>query len=838
MRKYISPLILLFFVAGVAQGQSLKSWLSHADSAYAKKDFYTSFKFYEVALQYDSSRTDVLYKYAESARLFNAYKYAIYGYTKVLQRPDKQKYPEARFWLAEVQNKLGSYEAARDNFQLFIQEQANASPTLIAAANKGVADCNFAIQKEATTERGLVPGNLRVPENLGERINSIYSDFAPYLWKDTLYYSSFRYIDEKDKSKPPKTQMRLMSAAPEQTGQYLPPSINQPDSNTAFSAISPDGKGIYYCQCKKINELEVRCDMYYRSRQAGNVYGQPLKLSINQPGYTTTQPSIGLDPKTGASCLYFSSDRKGGSGKMDIWYGKIQPNGDVTDATNLTALNTASDDVTPFYHDRTKKLYFSSNGLERFGGYDIYKTSIKNGNWIAPQPLSNNTNSSYDDLYYVLNERGDKAVFASNRWGATYIEPQKEACCFDLYEQKIDLSLKIIIHTFNKLDSTELTGTKVVIYEVQPNGTKNPVVFSQINAQGNEFVYNGERGKKYFVEGSKPDFDTDAANIDAEGIDDDVQVLKQDLYLRPISIDLTVLTLCAADTTVKPLPPLDHCTLHFYELTNKGDTVRLDKKYNTQNNSFFYKIDNNKTYVLVASHNGFVTRTDTLAIDDDVIATLGRHLTFEMPLRPFGIPDILPLRLFFDNGLPSISTSERSDTTSTSFDQVFKNYYNKKQEFITKYTENLTGQPKLVEEETINAFFERNIKQGSEDLDRLANMLLDRLKQGLAFELEIRGHASPKGPALFNELLSKRRIVCVKNYFRKFQNGALKPYLASKQLKLQRVALGEPEKTRNDPESLTKDKRSSVYSLAASIERRVEIIGIKIPQNAKQCQAQ
>jgi hypothetical protein len=837
MRKYISPLILLFFVASVAQGQSLKSWLSHADSAYAKKDFYTSFKFYEVALQYDSSRTDVLYKYAESARLFNAYKYAIYGYTKVLQRPDKQKYPEARFWLAEVQNKLGSYEAARDNFQLFTQEQANASPALIAAANKGVADCNFAIQKEAVTARGLVPGNLRAPENLGERINSIYSDFAPYLWKDTLYYSSFRYIDEKDKSKPPKTQMRLMSAAPEQTGQYLPPSINQPDSNTAFSSISPDGKGIYYCQCKKINDLEVRCDMYYRSRQAGNVYGQPLKLSINQPGYTTTQPSIGLDPKTGATCLYFSSDRKGGNGKMDIWYGKIQPNGDVTDATNLSALNTASDDVTPFFHDRTKKLYFSSNGLERFGGYDIYKTSIKNGNWVAPQPLSNNTNSSYDDLYYVLNERGDKAVFASNRWGATYIEPQKEACCFDLYEQKIDLSFKIIVHTFNKLDSTDLTGTKVVIYEVQPNGVNKPVVFSQINAQGNEFVYNAERGKKYFVEGTKAGYDNDEAMIDAVSIDDTVQVLEQDLYLSPISIDLTVLTLCAADTTLKKLPALDQCTMHFYELTNKGDTVLLEKKYNDKSNSFFYKIENNKTFVLVASHKGFNPRTDTIVINDDAIIANSRHLIFDMPLTTFSLSDIPTIRLFFDNGKPGIN-SERKDTTSTSYDQMFTKYYSLKDSFINKYTSTLTGNDKFVRAKEIDDFFQRIVKKGYDDLDKLEILLVQRLKEGLTLELEIQGYASPKGPALFNELLSKRRIVCVKNFFRNFQNGVLKPYLDKKQLILHRLPMGEPKDTRNIPEAQMKDKRESIYSIKASTERRVEIVGIKIPQNSKQCQAQ
>lgn len=834
MRKYISPIILLLFVAGVAQGQSLKSWLSHADSAYAKKDYYTSFKFYEVALKYDSSRTDVLYKYAESARLFNAYKYALYGYSTILQRPEKQQYPETRYWLAEVQNKLGNYEAALENFKLFIQEQTNASPTLIAAANKGVSDCEYALKKEGATSRSI---NFNAPQNLGDKINSIYSDFAPFFWKDTLYYSSFRYIDEKDKSKPPKTQMRIMSAAPGQVGQYLPPSINLPDSNTAFSAITPDGKGIYFCQCKKLNDLEVRCDMYYRSRQAGNLYGQPLKLTINQPGYTTTQPSVGLDSKTGNAYLYFSSDRPGGKGKMDLWYGKIQPNGDVTEATNLTEINTPNDDVSPFFHDRSKQLYFSTNGLDRFGGYDIYKTSFNKGNWVTPKHLLNGVNTSYDELYYTLNQHGDTAVFASNRWGATYIDPQKEACCFDLYEQTIDISFKITVHTFNQLDSTKLNGTKVSIYELQSDEKTKKIVYSEVNTQGNDFVYNGERGKKYLVEASKPNFENASAMIDAEGIDDEVQVINQDLYLRPIIIDLTVLTLCAADTTVKPLPPLVNSTLHFYELTSQGDTVRLDKKYNNKNNSFFYTVDKNKTYVLVASHPKFITKTDTLVIDDDVITSLGYHLTYEMPLRTHDIPDVLPLRLYFDNGKPGIA-SARQDTTSTSYSQLFTKYYSLKDSFINKYTDNLTGQDKFVTVQKIDAFFQRNVKQGYDDLNTLAGLILQRLKDGLSLELEIQGYASPKGPALFNELLSKRRIVCVKNYFRNFQNGALKPYLDNKQLILHRLPMGEPKDTRNIPETQMKDKRESIYSIKASTERRVEIVGIKIPQNSKQCQAQ
>lgn len=77
-------------------GQSLRSWVAAADSAYAQKNYYSAFKYYEAALKYDASRIDLRYRYAESAFQFQAYPYALDGFNLVLGSPQRSEYPDRK----------------------------------------------------------------------------------------------------------------------------------------------------------------------------------------------------------------------------------------------------------------------------------------------------------------------------------------------------------------------------------------------------------------------------------------------------------------------------------------------------------------------------------------------------------------------------------------------------------------------------------------------------------------------------------------------------------------------------------------------------------------------
>jgi OmpA-OmpF porin, OOP family len=67
-------------------------------------------------------------------------------------------------------------------------------------------------------------------------------------------------------------------------------------------------------------------------------------------------------------------------------------------------VNTIVDEITPYYNIETKTLYYSSNGLPGMGGFDIYKTFGEGKSFDGPVNIGYPINSSFDDLYYILEE--------------------------------------------------------------------------------------------------------------------------------------------------------------------------------------------------------------------------------------------------------------------------------------------------------------------------------------------------------------------------------------------------------------------------------------------------
>ncbi|MBK8657935.1 MAG: PD40 domain-containing protein [Bacteroidetes bacterium] len=156
------------------------------------------------------------------------------------------------------------------------------------------------------------------------------------------------------------------------------------------------------------------------------------KLSdhVNDPSATNTHPSVGYD-KSGNEVLFFSSNRNGGQGLMDIWISKRNSDGSYQNAVNATDINTKGNEVTPFYDVNAKKLYFSSDWLYGFGGYDIFETSGEFTQWQKPVNLMQPINTPQNDLYYSVALDNSKAYITSNRKGSYFIE--SETCCNDIY---------------------------------------------------------------------------------------------------------------------------------------------------------------------------------------------------------------------------------------------------------------------------------------------------------------------------------------------------------------------------------------------------------------------
>ncbi len=186
----------------------------------------------------------------------------------------------------------------------------------------------------------------------------------------------------------------------------------------------------------------------YYTRRVNKRWRKAVELGgdVNLEGYTSTHPAVGYLPD-GKTILYFTSDRPGGIGGMDIWYTIMINEGKPGNCTNLgQPVNSERDDITPFYANEEGCLYFSSNRTGGLGGFDIYCSEGVRNSWQLPRTLGKGVNSAYDDLFFTLQpcrcrcvqEREDTTevvvacgFLSSNRPGALYETDSN--CCNDLY---------------------------------------------------------------------------------------------------------------------------------------------------------------------------------------------------------------------------------------------------------------------------------------------------------------------------------------------------------------------------------------------------------------------
>ena len=174
--------------------------------------------------------------------------------------------------------------------------------------------------------------------------------------------------------------------------------------------------------------------------------------------------------------------------------------------------------------------------------------------------------------------------------------------------------------------------------------------------------------------------------------------------------------------------------------------------------------------------------------------------------------DFSPISLYFHNDEPDCCTME--DTTQKTYKEAYILYF----KLIDEY-EN--------QNDSLSGFFDQNLRANYNQFLAVLDKVKNDLEKGSKIELQIRGYASPLHKFEYNINLSKRRIKSVINFISVYQNAVLSKHLKSGDLVVTELPLGESkvsEKTSDDP----KDKRNSIYSLDAMLERKIEIVNIRL----------
>ena len=188
------------------------------------------------------------------------------------------------------------------------------------------------------------------------------------------------------------------------------------------------------------------------------------------------------------------------------------------------------------------------------------------------------------------------------------------------------------------------------------------------------------------------------------------------------------------------------------------------------------------------------------------------------------IQDILPLTLYFHNDEPN--PKSWGDTTNINYKSTLANYIILKETYKTEYSKGLNGAAKEKAEADIVNFFKDSVEYGFRKLELFTNYLTDELSQDKTVEITISGFASPLHKADYNMHLSSRRIASFKNYIMEYQNGFFRKYISEGRLIIHEKPQGQ-QLAKKYVSDNPNDRRNSVYSIAASIERKIQITEYK-----------
>ena len=788
-------------------GQTYKQYIKAADAEFDDKLYYSAMKHYQEAMDIEGESPDVLFKYAEAARLFASYTFADSAYTKVVSTDTSGSYPLALYWLGVVKKKMGEYLASQQHFQLFADGFSKKHPDFAKKAKQEVEDLNWAI--EAITE---VQDDV-VIEQLDETVNSPYSEFAPVQIGDEVYFSTQNYFREIKKGLPKRMFSKVMKMKESGDGlERLP--WNDKEKHTAHTVFREDMSRVFYTLCDYVGESgEIRCQLYYRDIDTlTGEYVNPTKLPerINRPGYTTTDPQLGVDQHTGKTWLFFVSDRKGGKGGLDIWASVDNGANGFSTPFNLSEINTPGDEITPMFHYPSQTLYFSSNGKQGFGGFDFYSVIRKDGKWMEEEHLRVPYNSSYDDTHFWIDRGRVKGFFASNRLGSHVLEPEFEACCNDIYKftvQVVDLD----VLTFNKRNNEPLEGVQVELTELTETG--DLPMATATNDTGNDFKFELKRGPTYALlatrEGFLPVRDTVDMSLPEN---QSSRSIERKLYLVPETVDLDVFSF--NKKTMNPLKGV--------EVRLVVDGQEVDFKKNEEGNDVSFVLERGKRYQLIGSKVAYFSDTIDIDLRTDITTT---HLEKNLLLKPKEIEDFPPLVIYFDNDQPNPRT--RKTTTQFAYKETWKNYMDKADLYVEEYVKSLSGFDSLTSARRMSAFFDREVNNGFLSLEVFTENILEIMEDGgFKVELVIQGFTSPRASADYNYNLSQRRSDCLKNHFERWRDGILKPYVDEGRITLEVVGYGEELAPQFISDRLD-DERESIYSVQASFERKVAIIGAR-----------
>ncbi|HEX8059687.1 MAG TPA: OmpA family protein [Cyclobacteriaceae bacterium] len=539
--------------------------------------------------------------------------------------------------------------------------------------------------------------------NIGKEINSEYEDYAPVVNEDeTILVFTTRRRDgnmNENVFSDNKPWEDIFISTKENGKWSQAKNIGTPVTtlnHESTTALSRDGNTLF------IYKDDNNGDIYVTSRKSAT---EPWSAPEPLQGINSTYAEASASLSTDGSTLYFSSDRPGGLGGVDIYTATKDKRGQWTKIKNLgPSINTQFDEEGPFIDHEGKVLYFSSKGRKGMGGYDIFKSTLtdpKDNKWSEPENLGYPINTPDNDVFFVGSKDGKRGYYSSvKESGLGYS---------DIYRidtpdaaKKETIPVKLSVKVFDG-STKQAMDAKVSLISVKDNTVVN---MTSTRAGVYDFSVTSEEARDYKLSVEKDGYASQIVVVSLAGASDKANSVTRTVELKK------------ADPTVKPEPPVvtkKETSVKFsVKVVDAGSKQALDAKVSLTS------VKDNKAVKVTGTGVGSYEFTIADGTKD-----------FKLSVEKAGY--------IFQNTVVSVSSS----TTRT-----------------IELRKPAVGVSQILH----NIYFDFNkatFKQESYDeLGKLENMM----KQNSAMRLEIAGHTDSFGSDAYNKKLSLARASAVRTF--------------------------------------------------------------------------
>ena len=463
--------------AAPSLAQIIKEKRTKAEALYLAGKYVKAYQiFQELNFEEDAN---ILHKMSVCSYHFNDLNTSYKLIRKVLSL-DKKQEEENYYLLARILHSKGAFAEARKYYKEYLKRIPANDPFRYQIRDD--------IKRCINAENHLFKDEKAYVENLGADINSPSDEnnpvFSPNVF-DKIYFSSnrsgstglkrddFGSIDDTYGYYRSDIFSADLSGTSGVSVNTLGTDVNTKEHDLIYD-FSPDGKSMYYFKNEGvIGSLIVNnFDSEKEDEPKQQTFNGPLDLKFGDKDMYFFNDSI----------LVFSSNRPGGFGGFDV-YISIKDENTWKPAINAGAtVNGPFDEISPFLSSDGRLLFFASNDITSFGGFDIFSSRFNDEimDWADKENLGFPINSGDDESHFKLSYDATTAIFNSSRKSGYGGKDLYMAYFKKKYEEHLVQSTPLV---FSQVKAYKEQFSPVEVAMEAPGTTtqSNPVKFREYN---------------------------------------------------------------------------------------------------------------------------------------------------------------------------------------------------------------------------------------------------------------------------------------------------------------------------------------------------------------------